>query len=119
MEFLTAMGIALLFFTLFFLAINYDTQEKRIEKEGKIVNNLAMSIKKEIDIASSTQEGYIREFNVPNKILGNNYEIQIVGNHIYIKSDNKAMSLKIKEVIGEIQKGANIIKKTKEGVYLN
>ncbi len=118
-EFLVTMGIALLFFTLFFLAITYDTQDKRIEKEGKIINNLALSIKEEINLASSSGEGYIREFNVPGKILGKNYEISIVDNHIYIRSENKAMSLKVGIVDGEIQKGENIIMKRKGEVYLN
>ncbi len=118
-EFLIILGLVLFSFTVFFIAIGTQTEEKGKEKENLLIKNLALGIQDEINIATEASDGYIREFSVPELILGRDYSIEIVDGSIYIKTTRNALSLKIKEVDGQIQKGRNIIKKQDGKVYLN
>ena len=118
-EFLIITGMALLFFTVFFVAIKSNTEDKNKEREMLTIKNLALSIQDEINLAAEASEGYQREFYVTKLILGKEYEIEIIDNRIYIKTEENAISLKVREVIGEIQKEENIIKKQDGKIYLN
>jgi hypothetical protein len=119
MEFLIIAGTVLFFFTLFFVAIHTTTEERNEERENLVIKNLALSIQDEINLATEASDGYVRTFKVPELILGKNYDVEIVDNHINIKTNRNALSLRINDVIGQIQKGENIIKKQNGTVYLN
>ena len=117
MEFMIISATVLLFFTLIFLSIQRNVSEKQKEQEIIVVENLALSVQEEISIALSASEGYSREFIVPEKIFGKDYEIQIVDNStIYVKSP---ITLSTGKINGDILKGINIIKKENGKVYLN
>ncbi len=118
-EFLFLISAALFFFMIIIAVIYANIGEKQNEKEAKEVKQLALLIKEEIDIAHETSNGYHRVFYVPKTIEGKNYIIKIQEGHIYVLTDRNSASYKIKEVIGSIQKGKNIIKKENETVYLN
>jgi len=118
-EFLIIFGLVLFSFTVFFVAIKTQTEERNKEKENLFIKNLALSIQDEINLATEASDGYIREFSVPELILGRDYSIEIIDNSISIRTGRNALSLKIKEVNGQIQKGKNIIKKQDGKVYLN
>ncbi len=119
-EFLIVMGLALFLFTSFFVAINVNTAEKQGEKERLLMKNLAISVKDEIDLASKTSYGYRRKFFLPKLLLGNQYEIEITENNfIYIQTDSNALSLKVKQVEGQIKKEENIIENEQGTIYLN
>jgi len=120
MEFMIISATVLLFFTLIFLSIQRNVSEKQKEQEIIVVENLALSVQEEISIALSASEGYSREFIVPEKIFGKDYEIQIVDNStIYVKSPISAIALSTGKINGDILKGINIIKKENGKVYLN
>jgi len=119
LEFLIISGAVLFGFVIFFVAIQVNTEDRNKEKELLIVQNLALSIQDEVGLATESTDGYVREFNVPNQISNRDYEVSIVENSIYIKTDRNAISLKLANVTGNIEKGANIIKKENGKVYLN
>ena len=118
-EFLIMTGVVLLFFTIFFLAIQSNQEGKNKEKENLLVRNLALTMQDEISLASGATNGYSREFYVPETIMGMVYEISLIDSRVYIKSKSSAISLHIEKVEGEIQKGKNIIKKENDKVYIN
>ena len=91
----------------------------RCLKENLIIKNLALDIQEEIELATKSSDGYSRNFQVPNLILGKSYDVEIIDNNIQIKTERNALSLKIENVIGEITKGNNLIKKQNGKVYLN
>lgn len=118
-EFLVITGFVIFFFTLFLSAIQTNYLEKMQEEEMVFMENLALSIKDEIDIARKTSEGYERTFSIPQNILGREYELEIIDNSIYLKTNQHALSTEIGNVEGELKKGENIIKKQDGEVYLN
>lgn len=118
-EFIIIFGSLLFFFIVFFAAIQSNTERKNAEKEGLILQNIALSVKEEINLAAGSSEGYYREFKTPENILGKDYEITIVGSFIYTSMDNLGFAYKISDVNGSIQKGTNIIRKENGTVYLN
>ena len=118
-EFLIIMGIALFFFTTFFLVIQKNTEEKNLEKEIILVEDLALKVQGEINLASKASDGYSREFKIENTILGKEYNISIADRRIYVKTDKAATSYKISDVKGNIQKGVNVIRKNNGTIYLN
>lgn len=118
-EFLFIVSAALFFFMLIIATIYANIGEKQNEKESTEVEQLALSIKEEIDIAHKTSNGYTRVFYVPNTISGKDYEIKIQNDHIYVLTDRNSASFNVREVTGDIQKRENIIKKENDTIYLN
>lgn len=118
-EFLIISGVVIFFFTIFFIAIQTNIEERNKENEKLIIKNLALGVQDEIALATKASDGYTREFSVPELISGKNYEIKITDNYIYIKTENNALALKVDDFIGEIKKGKNLIKKENGKVYLN
>lgn len=119
MEFLITSGLLLFLFTVFFIAIQTDTMEKREDRERKSVRNLAYNIKEEINIASQASNGYKREFKIPNQISGQDYSVNIIDKSLYMEAEKTALSLKIEKVYGNITNGNNLIKKENDKIYIN
>jgi len=118
-EFLVLFGAVMFFFVAFLLVIQMNIQEKNFERAKVLAQDLALSVQNEISLASESSEGYYREFFVPETILGNSYEIEILENRIYVHGDRIGISYKLFPVNGDIQKGINLIKKENGTVYLN
>lgn len=119
MEFLIVVVAALFFLVMFIGVIYLNIGYNQAEKEKKEVRYIALSIKEEIDIAYKTTDGYRREFYVPEKILGKDYELKMENQHIYVLTDKHSASYRIQNVTGNIQKGENFIKKENGKIYLN
>ena len=118
-ELMIVTGAILFFFTLFFIVINNNINQKNEEKEGILLNDIALTIQEEISLASSSPDGYFRTFNLPIDILGEEYEIVIAGNFVNVRTEESGLSLKINSFTGEIRKGENIIKKQNGEVIIN
>lgn len=118
-EFIIVLGIALSFLIIIMASVKLSQQEKIEEKENQEINRIANNVKKEIQIASQTLDGYKREFRVPKTIMGNNYTIEIIENNLQIIAKENSLSLGIKEVNGEIKKGTNTIETKNGKIYLN
>lgn len=120
-EFLILTGVIVLFLTLFFLAIQESNAERLNDEKRIYVQNIAFSIQDELNIALKSSNGYLRKFEVPEKIFGLEYEAELTENVIYVKTvDGKhAIALPITNVTGQIMKGSNLIKKENNTVYLN
>ena len=72
--------------------IQTNIQEKNRDKENLVVQNLALSIQDEVALATEASEGYARYFSVPQSILGKTYDIEIIDNHIYVKTNRKKIA---------------------------
>ena len=119
MEFLVIFGAVMFFFVLFLLAVQTNIQEKNFEKQKILAQDLALSVQNEISLASQSSDGYYREFFIPEVLLGEPYEIEIVDDRIYVHGDRIGISYKVFHVQGNIVKGVNSIKKENGIVYLN
>jgi uncharacterized protein (UPF0333 family) len=121
LEFLILLGVVLFIFTIFLIAIGGSMHDKTKEKINKRVNNVALIVQDEIQLASSSSNGYFRNFSLPEDISGLDYEINITGNLVYIRTTDGryATSLNVMNVTGDVVKGGNTIKKENDIVYLN
>lgn len=111
LEFMILCGLGLL---IVISTITFATEELgkiSIEKEEKLIINLANQINREINFAANSKNGYERTFKLPNKIEKYDYSIEIVNNYIIIKTKNLNHEFKANEFNGNIVKGTNIIKK--------
>lgn len=119
-EFIIIFSAALFFFIVFFSVIQMNTEEKNLEKARIVSQNIVLGIQDEINLAAQSSNGYQREFEIPQNILGREYEINISGSYIYLTLGEKiSVSYKISNITGSLQKGNNLIKKENDSVYLN
>src|SRR3989344_1189881 len=118
-EFVIIFGAIMFFFVLFMSAIQNNVNQKNVEKINILAEHIALSVQNEIALATGASNGYYREFEVPNNILGKQYEIQLVGKSVFISGDDLGLSYSVFEVTGDVQKGLNVIRKENGVVYLN
>jgi hypothetical protein len=119
-EFLIIASIAFLILSTFFILINAGVEDKNKEKETLLVRNLALSVVDEVNIAFESSNGYTRYFNIPETIIGKDFEISVVNNKsVYVVTDDNSVSMSIKQISGDVRKGDNKIQKLNETIYLN
>jgi len=120
-EFLILTGAVISFFLLFLFAIQGNISAQVIENTDSTLKEIALNVVNEVNLASDSVDGYYREFEIPSRVLGKEYEINITDGIIYIRtSDNeRALSLLAVSVLGDVYIGKNIIRKEEGVVYLN
>lgn len=120
-EFIILIGAVLFIFLTLSLIFQQNLQEKNAKKRNQEIFNLAKSVQQEIDLATVSSDGYQRTFTLPNKIINADYNATLTDNFVYIYTlDNRhALSLPVKNLSGQIQKGNNIIRKINGSVFLN
>ena len=118
-EFAIIFGFVLFFFIVFFTIIQGNIQEKNKEKERIIAQNIALDFQDEINLAAKSSNGYSRTFELPENILGKDYEINASGDRLSFVMEGFGASYKIAIFMGSINKGQNIVRKENGSVYLN
>ena len=80
-----------------------------------------MVIQDEINLASTSTDGYSRQFQIPNQMSNEDYNITLVAGMIYVTSlDGKnAIALPVQNVTGNILRGNNLIRKINGQVFIN
>ena len=97
-EFIVLFGAILFFFISFFAIIQGNIEDKNEDKEKILLQNTALSLRDEINLAAESSEGYFREFTLPENILGREYEINITDRFVYITTEKHGFSYKTFEV---------------------
>ena len=107
-EFFTLIGLAFLMLIIIVAASANEVKEFRDQKEFFLIKDLAFKLQKEVSIAASVEDGYVRSFTLPDK-LDNivDYSITIVNNTLTINSSKAVFSVAIANVTGEFTKGDN------------
>lgn len=120
-EFVMVTGIVLFSFVVFFIVIGENMSDKIKERQNNNLKEIALTVKNEIDLAFYSDEGYIREFEVPLDINGQEYEIEIINQMVSIKTTDEkyGLAIPVQNISGQINKGDNIIKKQNGRVVLN
>ncbi len=121
LEFFVLAGVAVFFFLIFSLAVQMNIGEKTVERTNLEVKELASSVQDEINLAAGASDGYRREFYIPEKVANKDYQINIVDDSVYVRTDDGkfALSLPVSEVIGDVLEGNNFITKINGKVYIN
>lgn len=119
-EFFIFMGLAFLIAIAFELASLDQLNEFRIQKENEVVKDLALKLQQELLIAATVEDGYVRIFEIPDKLDSINYSLTTLNNHtITVQSKNSLYIVAIPKAIGNASKGTNIINKTGGVIYIN
>ena len=93
LEFILVFAIMTLFATLFFIMIFADTSQGRLKNDQETVDDMANFLQQELITAEKVEDGYIRNFTLPEKIGGKDYSIYD-GEYMLIVNMGKVSSVK-------------------------
>ena len=121
MEFFTLVGLAFLMTILFVVVSANEVKEFRDAKEFLLIKDLALKLQKEVSIANSVENGYERNFTLPEKLENIvDYFIIISNNSLTINSSKTVFSVAIPGTFGKnFTKGINKIEKISGQIWVN
>ena len=79
-EFIILISFMFLVFLIFMSIISSKILEAKENERQQISEDIAGLVKNEVQLAKSVSNGYSRNFNIPNKIRGMDYGIEITEN---------------------------------------
>ena len=120
-EFISLMAFMFLIFIAFTAVITSKIIEAKENERQGIAEDIATLVKNEIDLAKSATDGYSRTFNLPSKIEGISYTIEIIDNReLVVNYIDKEYVLFLQEnIIGDVNTGANTISRINGVVNIN
>ena len=118
-EFFILLGLGLLIAIAFEIASLDQLKDFRIQKENDAVRDLALKLQKELLIAASVEDGYVRTFKVPDEVDNFNFSIATQNSTLFVQSKNGFYIVTIPSIVGNISKGINVINKTGGIIYVN
>lgn len=120
-EFIVLIAFMFLIFVGFIAVITSKIIEAKENERQGIAEDIAALARNEIDLAKSVSNGYSRDFKLPAKVEGNIYTIEIIGNRELVVNyiDKEYVSFLPENVEGNINPGANTIRKESGIVYVN
>ena len=119
-EFFIFLGLAFLVAIAFEIASVDQLNEFRAQQESDAVKDLALKLQREVFIAANVEDGYIRVFEIPDKLERVNYSLTTINNNtITVQSKNSLYIVAIPRAIGNVTKGTNKINKTDGIIYIN
>ena len=118
-EFFVFLGLAFLIAIAFEIASLDQLNDFRKQKESELVRDLALKLQKELLLAANVEDGYVRVFQIPDKLDNIDYFLTVQNYTINIQSKNSFYILPIPRTIGNLTRGANVINKTGGVIYIN
>ena len=120
-EFIIVTGIVLLILFVLLFAVANDINVLQNKKELAAVKNVGFMIQNELFNAAYVQDGYYREFDVPDSNKGVKFTLSIANNYLTVISTENSMlqEFPLPEVVGNIQFGTNIVRREGGVIYLN
>lgn len=110
-EFLMLIVILFSIFMVYSISTRKEMDDIRDKKEYLLLIDTTKMAQHEILTAVKVEDGYHREFELPDTLEGINYTINITGSMILANTDNHEYALFIPAVNGTVKKGSNIITK--------
>lgn len=118
-EFFIFVGMAFIIAIAFELAAIDQLNDFRLKKEHEVVQDLAIKLQREMLLAATVEDGYLRTFTVPDKLENLNYSLTIQNSTIKVQSKNSVSIVSIPAIAGNISKGTIKINKTGGVIYVN
>lgn len=120
-EFMIIAGVVIFMFLTYTFFIQSQIADKSYERRNLMTQEVAYTIRDEVNIALEATDGYSRTFKLPNTILNVDYNATIFGDSIYVRTlDGKhAIAIPIANVTGQLIIGDNTIRKSNGVIYLN
>jgi len=120
-EFAVLTAFMFLIFVAFIAVITSKVAELKENERLKIAEDIATLARNEIELAKSASNGYARNFELPVKVDGNSYSIQIIDNRELVVDyiDKEYVIFLQENVRGNLNPGANTIRKETGIVFVN
>ena len=120
-EFIVLIAFMFLIFVGFIAVITTKIIEAKENERQGIVEDIATLVKNEIDLAKSVTDGYLRTFNLPSRIEGNTYSVEMLDNRELVVNyiDKEYVLFLQGNIQGNVNLGANTIRKENGIVYIN
>lgn len=118
-EFFVFLGLAFLVAIAFEIASINQLNDFRIKKENEAVKDMALKLQKELLLAATVEDGYVRAFTIPDNLDRVNYTLTTTNSTITVKSANSLFMVLIPNAVGNVSKGANTINKTGGVIRIN
>ena len=118
-EFIILIGVLLFASILVIAALAVNTSKVNSEKEDLVGEDIVNKVQKEVQLAHKVNIGYYREFLLPERLGGKDYEISISQNQVTVTIEDSDYWRSLQPIQGVIQKGLNTIEKREDGIYIN
>lgn len=118
-EFIVFVGIGFIILLIFLASSIEKMNEFNTEKEFVLLKDVAYKVQNEIVLASIVNDGYMRTFNIPERLDTADYNISITGRTLIAQSANYDYVLQLPDANGTLAKGNNTIKKIGGTVQIN
>ena len=120
-EFIILIAFMFLVFLGFIAVITTKIIDAKENERQGIAEDIATLAKNEIDLAKFTTDGYIRTFNLPSRIDGNVYSVEIIDNRELVVNyiDKEHVSFLPESFCGDILIPSNEISKENGVTCLN
>ena len=119
-EFFTLVGFGFLAAIIIVAIAANQIKELTDKKEYMLIKDLGSRLQKEVVIANYVEDGYKRNFTLPDE-LENSFDYFIItkNNSITINSSKTAFSARTPSVIGGFKKGENVVERIDGKIYIN
>lgn len=112
--------VILLFLTVgFFFASSDMLSGFKKDKDVFLLKDTTAMVRNEVQIAHAMDSGYIRVFELPETLEGENYTISIQNGFISAALGEHIVEVAVQPVNGTLIKGANTLRKVESNVLLN
>ena len=118
-EFFMFVGLAFIIAIGFTVASLDQLNDFRIEEESEAVADLAFKLQRELLLAANVEDGYVRVFEIPDKLERINYSLATHNSTLTVQSKNSLYIVPIPNSVGNLSKGTNIINKSGGVIYIN
>ncbi|MBI2135348.1 hypothetical protein HYU09_05125 [Candidatus Woesearchaeota archaeon] len=124
MEFFMLAGLAFITVIIFVGVSAREIGELRDTKDFLLIKDLGLKLQKEVGIAAYVEDGYVREFTLPDK-LDNSVDYSIVNilgknNSITISTSKTVFSVRVPLMYGKnFTKGSNKVERISGKIYVN
>src|SRR3989338_11520334 len=88
-ELIIVVGFFAFSFLIFLLVIHRNTADERFENRNILVQEVALQIQQEINLAMNSANGYSRQFVLPMTISGVSYTVDIVDGDTVYRSEER------------------------------
>ena len=121
MEFVLLATFMLMVMLGFFAVTSSRFLEAKEEGNKKVAEDIANFAYREIEIAKSVNDGYIRAFSMPQTVNGVNYTLSVIDNKEIVVDYLGYEYVKFlpANVTGNVVKGSNRVTKSKGIVFVN
>ncbi len=120
-EFIIFISIMLFVFSISYLTFFYEDMSIFEEKSDSMTIRAADKISFEINTALSIGDGYSKQFELPETIMGREYSISVESGLVFVESGKSSAVTHIltDNITGQVMPGTNYMKNTDGEIFVN